>query len=112
MTAQIWKENNLLYEFELKILPYNLMVTKKKTKKIDFIIDEKGIRAWLMARALHFKWKGALPGEERPEAYLFINAALSNFNLNDGYRVSFPNEDYISLYPVDITYRHIHKLKK
>lgn len=113
MKAQLWKENDLLYEFSLTVFPYHLAVTDVIVRKKDKEIEEHGLENWLYKRALAFPWLKEPPGKEPRTAYLFLNATLHNFKLKtDAYRVSFPDEDYISLYPVDITYQKIHKLRR
>lgn len=52
-------------------------------------------------------------GDERPEGYIYAYAVLQQFqSVTDDIWVSFPNQDYFSLYPADESYHRVDILNK
>jgi hypothetical protein len=112
--AVLMKENKKIQNFFLDISAYGLDVYDR-----SITLNEK-LSMELLCRSREYLKRGIVTreelerlGGERPEGYVYAYACANQFQLpDDDIWVSYPNEDYFSLYPADFTYRYIHKLTK
>lgn len=104
--AHLFCGQTLIDDFLLTIVPYGLIATSLHDE------NDKATEEFLSLRARKYFIPDNNFGDERREAYCYINAAIHNFALSeDDYYVLFPNQDFVSLYPADISYKFIHILK-
>lgn len=111
--AILFSYDKKIKEFEIEACPYGLYVFADDAR--DFELEES-----LLERGMRYLREGMVTrqelgryGGERPEGYVYAYAMLMQFAMPDnGYWISFPDEDLFTLYPGDCTYQRIDFLKK
>lgn len=111
--AILMNGNVLVQEFQLMVCAYGLYayINDIENEKLErflrervpkFTSHEDSLRQELMTY-----------GDERPEGYVYAYAVLQQFqSKGDDIWVSFPNQDYFSLYPADESYHRVDILNK
>lgn len=111
--AILMNENEVVMEFLLTVFPYGLYAHSLQGEYLPELERQLLLRSQqCLAQGLISREALSKLGRERPEGYVYIHAAVRQFQLpEDDIWVRYPNEDMVSLYPADFTYRQIHLLQ-
>ena len=100
-------------EFQLMVCTYGLYayINDEENDRLEQFLRERVPK--LASHEDPLRKELATYGDERPEGYVYAYAVLQQFqSKEDDIWVSFPNQDYFSLYPADESYHRVDILNK